>query len=130
MFGISVDFESHVERVTAAADRAAKRVHSIVAFEIRKAAIGSIIKAEGPSDPGEPPHTHRRQFLKRAVIYAADKDGAVIGPRHSAVGTSSQVHEFGGERFGAEYPERPFMSPALERNIDRFAGEWRGSIGE
>jgi hypothetical protein len=34
----------------------------------------------------------------------------------------------GGEFRGHEYPERPFMAPALEKNLDRFAGDWAGSI--
>jgi hypothetical protein len=36
----------------------------------------------------------------------------------------------GGEFRGHEYPERPYMAPALEKNLDRFAGDWAGSIGD
>lgn len=101
------------------------------AARIRKDAQESLIKAEGASKPGTPPHTHKRQFLKNAITFDVSESGeAVVGPRFSRVGESGEAHEFGGEYKGAEYPERKFMLPAMERNVARFAGEWAGSIGE
>lgn len=84
--------------------------------------------AQVSSPPGTPPYTRRGQ-LKRAIKYAANKDGAVIGPEFSKVGVSAEAHEFGKQYKGADYPDRPFMGPALQRNINRFAQSWAGSIG-
>ncbi len=131
MFGLTFHVEEHTKRVQNAADQATFRNLGHAAASIRKTAIEEIIVAEGPSDPGTPPHTRRRQ-LKRAIKFDHDKASqtAVIGPEASVVGEAGAAHEFGGEFRGAEYPERPFMEPALEANVDRFASEWTGSIGE
>ena len=117
-----------MNRVAAAADKARKRIFAIMGFAIRKTAVGSIEQEHGPSDPGEPPHTHRRAFLRRAVLYAANKDGVVIGPRMSVVGISGMAHEFGGKYGKGVYPERPFMRPAMEQNLSRFANEWNAAF--
>lgn len=130
MFGFTAKVENKLDRVRQAAEKGAFRSFSRAAFAIRQTAIDSIEQASGPSAPGEPPHTHRRMFLRRAIRYAANREGAVIGPRHSVVGAAGEAHEFGGEYRGNEYPARPFMFPALQANLDRFAGSWAGSIGE
>ena len=62
--------------------------------------------------------------------FAVDKQGGVIGPTASVAGQVGGAHEFGGQFRGDQYPERPFMFPALERALPRFAGQWKGSIGE
>lgn len=80
------------------------------------------------STPGTPPETRRGQ-IRRAIVYAADKYGAVIGPTSNLMDQSASAHEFGGTYKGQQFPKRPFMGPALERQTDRFAGSWRGSIG-
>ncbi len=108
------------------------------ANRIRTDAISSIQFGKGPSQPGTPPHTHgarltkkgkpRRGQLQRAIVYDADATSAMIGPRASIVGKSGAAHEFGGEYMGENYPERPFMGPAMLRNIDRFASDWEGSV--
>lgn len=128
--------------VIKAADRAAFKNLGHAAATIRNDAIGSIIQAEGPSLPGRPPHTHtggltkkgkvRRGELQRAITfdYSKQEKTAVIGPRKSVVGLSGAAHELGGDFKGQDYPERAFMGPALQRNLDRFAEDWRGSIGE
>jgi phage gpG-like protein len=82
-----------------------------------------------PSPPGSPPFT-AQGLLSRAILFAADQSGAVIGPAESVAGTVGQAHEFGGDYKGNNYPERPFMYPALERGTPRFAGEWAGSIAQ
>ena len=68
--------------------------------------------------------------MPRAIVYAADKESAVVGPRHSVVGEAGAAHEFGEEFRGTDYPERSYMEPALDANLDRFAASWGGSIGE
>lgn len=119
----------HSRRVREAADRAARRVFAKAAFRIMRDAQASVERSAEPSAPGEPPHTRRGQ-LKRAIRYAATKDGAVIGPLESMVGVAAEAHEFGGGFRGQDYPSRPFMGPALERDLDNFAGDFTGSIGQ
>jgi hypothetical protein len=131
MFGLTVQLVDQTSRVQDATEQANFRNLGHAAASIRKTAIDEIIVAEGPSDPGTPPHTRRRQ-LKRAIKYDVDQaaESALIGPEASIVGEAGAAHEFGGEFRGEDYPERPFMEPALETNVDRFASEWAGSIGE
>jgi hypothetical protein len=129
MFGLKVKVIDGMARVRAEADRAAFKNFGHAAASISRSAKSSIERASGPSEPGQPPHTHKRVFLRRAIRYAANKRGAVIGPIASIVGQSAHAHEFGGDYKGTEYPARPFMGPALVKAAPRFAGEWRGSIG-
>lgn len=129
-----IDAKLIVEQLRTAAvlnatDEAAFRNFGHAAARIRKDAAASIQTSDDPSQPGKPPHTQRGQ-LRRALRFAADKQGAVIGPRASFVGTSGEAHELGGSYRGEQYPERPYMQPALEQNLDRFAQDWAGSIGE
>lgn len=130
MIGMKVRITDNTKEVTKAVDKAAFRNFSHAAGSISKDVKSTLEQADGPSEPGTPPHTHRRKFLQRAVRFAADKEGAVIGPMASVVGTAGKAHEFGGEYKTSTYPERPFMLPALERALPRFAGEWTGSVGQ
>lgn len=130
MIGVSVQTTVKPQVVEKAAERAAFKNFGHAAARISKDAKATLLKAEGPSEPGTPPHTHRGAFLRRAVRFAADKKGAVIGPRESIVGEAGSAHEHGGDYKGQDFPQRPFMFPALEKNMDRFAQEWAGSIGE
>jgi len=129
MFCMKVKTEDRTKRVKVAADKAAFRSFSHAAASIRKDAVASIEVSPDPSSPGDPPHT-RRRLLPRAVRFAVDKQGAVIGPTASIAGQVGGTHEFGGQYKGEQYPERRFMFPALERALPRFAGQWKGSIGE
>ena len=71
-------------------------------------------------------------MLARAIRYRVDYTvpDAVIGPVGSVIAGIGELHEFGGEYKNHPYPPRPFMGPALERELDNFAGEFAGSIGE
>lgn len=129
MFGLKIKTEDRTKRVKDAADKAAFRNFGHAAASIRKDVVASIETSPEPSPPGEPPHT-RRRLLPRAMRFAVDKQGAVIGPMASVAGQVGSAHEFGGQFRGDQYPERPFMLPALERAVPRFAGQWRGLIGE
>lgn len=122
--------ENRFHRVKKAADKGAFRNFFHAASSIRKDAASSIIGSPEPSEEGEPPHTRRRNFLRRAIRFDADKEGAVIGTMASVIGTAGEAHEKGIVYKGVDFPERAFMFPALERQIPRFAGEWKGSIGE
>ena len=143
MIGLQFKIESDTtKKVEKAADKATFKNLGHAASSIRKSAIESIKPAEGPSAPGTPPHTHtagvtkkgkpKKGHLPRAIVYDVDKAAqeAVIGPRASVVGESGAAHELGGEFHGDDYPERPFMFPALETNAPRLADEYAGSIGE
>jgi hypothetical protein len=117
----------HTKRVEEAADKAARRVFAKSAYRIFQDARKSIKRSGRASQPGRPPHTRRGQ-LSRAIRYDASAAGAVIGPLESMVGTAGEAHEFGGEYQDGDFPERPFMGPALERELDNFAGGFAGSI--
>jgi len=77
---------------------------------------------------GSPVRTQRGAYRK-AIVYDANEDGAIIGPRASVIGTSGQAHEHGGSYRGGKYPQRPVMGPALELGAERFAANWEGAIG-
>jgi hypothetical protein len=127
---IKVNVTNNMPAVQKAVDKAAFRNFRHAAASISKDAKASLATAEGPSAAGSPPHTHKGAFLRRAIRYAADGDGALIGPMASVVGQAGAAHEFGEDFRGTDYDERPFMGPALERAIPRFAGDWAGSVGE
>jgi hypothetical protein len=131
MLGLSFQFDDQTKRVANAADQATFRNLGHAAAQVRKTASESIVVAEGPSEPGTPPHTRRKQ-LKRAIRFDVDQAAqtAVIGPMASVVGEAGAAHEHGGDFRGDEYPQRPYMGPALETNVSRFAEEWSASIGE
>ena len=102
------------------------------AASIRKEAIDSIEKVANKrqaSEPGTPPHTHRKGWYKRALRFHAHEDDAIIGFMHSVIGLTAQTHEYGLTENDRDYPERPTIGPALERMADRLLDEWRGSIG-
>lgn len=135
MFDLKVKTDDATKRVKAAADTAAFRNLGHAVASISKDVKASLEKADGPSPPGKPPHTHRGTFLRRAVRFASEPPSspvksAVVGPMASVVGTSGAAHEFGGDFKGTDLPERPFMEPALMRALPRFADSWKGSIGE
>lgn len=132
MFSAKVDVKPEFGKVERAASEASYRNLTHAAFSIGKKAKASIRKSKWPSNPGEPPHTRGkgRKNLRAAIFTAPDRENPVVGPRASVVGQSGMAHEFGGKYEGDDYDERPFMLPALEASLDRFAEDWRGSIGE
>lgn len=148
MIGLRASINEHLQRkLKEASEKAAYRNFGHAAASIRKDVQQTIERAPRQprsgggrkrkrraaatiaSPPGRPPRT-RRGALRRAIRFDVSKTSTVVGPVHSIVGESGAAHEFGGQYKGAEYPERSFMGPALERNISRFADSWRGSIGE
>ena len=129
MFGSTAKTEVNTKPLAKAVDDATFRNLGHAAATIRKDAAASIEKVDGPSPEGQPIHTHRGAYARRALRYAVETDFAVIGPRASMVGEAFAAHEFGEVFRGTDYPERPTMGPALERNLDRFASSWAGSVG-
>jgi hypothetical protein len=131
MFGLAANIQSHLTKVSKAAKKGVYKSIGNAAFSIRKAAVNLIQKSDSPSTPGQPVSTRgKRGNAKRSIFVAADEDAAIIGPRYSFVGDAMEAHEFGKSRFGQDYPARPTMAPALEKNIHRFPEEFSGSIGE
>jgi hypothetical protein len=129
MIGVSVKVEDKFADVKKAADRATFENLGHAAAVIRKDAIATVTRSRRASAPGEPVHT-RRGLARRAILYAMDGPyTAVVGPVASVIGQAMAVHEFGGRRGKGTYPKRPTMGPALDRNLDRFASQWRGTIG-
>lgn len=129
MIGVKTTAEFYAKDIERAAEKAQFNNFAHAAASISKDVKSTLEKADEPSAPGAPPHTHRGAYLRRAVRWSADKESAVIGPQFSTVGEAGAVHEFGEEFHGTDYPERPYMQPALERAIPRFADSWAGSIG-
>lgn len=134
MIETRVTIVDETKRVRDAAARDALKNIQHAAGALRLTAARSIRKRRGPSAPGTPPHTHAegRPGLRKAIAYAVEqgKLSAVIGPLASHVGESGAAHEFGGEFRGEQYEARPFMRPALDKHLDRFAPDWAGTIGE
>jgi len=118
-------------RLAKAADKGAYRSFSHAAASIRKDARASIKRSDIPGPPGGPIRSKRGQgggLAKRAILYKADKEGAVIGFSAGMIDQAMEVHEHGRTRGGVRFPKRPTMLPALERNLARFHREWRGAI--
>lgn len=132
MFGLRTQIQDRVDRVRRAARDAVSGSLSRTSFLIRQTMVDLVERAEGPSAPGESPHTHQGNYLKRAPRYAVDKPNAssVIGFAASAVDDVGAAHEHGGLFRGEYFEKRPTALPALEANLDVFANSWSGSIGE
>lgn len=131
MLGFSFKSETDFPKVEKAVETSIYRNIKHAAFSIRKYIRESIKRSAGASSPGQPVATRGRQGnVKNSIFAAIEPDNAIIGPRYSMVGDSMSVHEFGGSRYGTDYPARPTSGPALEANQDRFANSFAGSIGE
>jgi phage gpG-like protein len=131
VLGIKIKTDDQMKRVQRSAEKAAAGNIYSTAGLLRKSAQDSMERSGEASPEGTPPNT-RRGLLPRAIVFAVsdDKKSAVIGPRHSVAGEAGSAHEFGGNYKGTQFPERPFMGPALDRIESQFAGSFRGSIGE
>jgi len=128
MIAVQTQYKWTPQRTQRAVDKGAYRNFAHAAASIRKDARKSIKARKKPSRPGEPVHTHRGTFARRAILYAADKQGAVVGFAASKIDQAMEVHEHGGERGGVRFPKRPVMFPALQRNLARFHRDWKGVI--
>ena len=102
-------------------------------FLIRAKAQDSIQIDDGPSMPGEPPHT-RQKRLPRSILYGVDKEpspNVVIGPSNKLTGGLGHALECGGPSLvsastpnkpPADIAPRPFMAPALAAEIGELPG--------
>lgn len=130
MFGFGAKVIDETKAVAKAAKEATFRNLGHAAASLRKIAVASILTRKDrrkASPPGLPPHTRRGQ-LRRAIRYDVADDVAVIGPMASVAGTAGAAHEFGGLYKGDDFDRRPFMGPALDASLDRFAKGWEGSV--
>jgi len=87
-------------------------------------------KAYIPSQPGRPPGRATGR-LKRSIMYDADEANLTfsVGPRASVAAKVGRAHEFGGRYKGGSYDARPFMQPALEKNLHRLPSQFAGRVG-
>ena len=131
MFGTTVKVENNFKRVAEKEKRGTAKSILHGAAIVRRVAQQSIVRTAKSmhSSPGSPVFTHQGTWFKRSILFAADKDIAVVGPSHSKVGEVGYYHEFGRTRRGTKFPERPTMGPALENSLHRFADGFRNSIG-
>jgi len=130
MIAAKTTFTDTSKRVHDAVKKAKYKNFSHAAASIRRDAIKSIRKRKDKkkaSPEGTPPFTHSGQ-AKRGVFFDVSATDAVIGFKKSVVGLVMATHEEGLVEEGRDYPERPTMGPALERNIERFHRDWRSSI--
>ena len=131
MFGFSSSTSQRFDAVEKAKERSVYKNIRQAAFSIRKSIRESINKSPEPAKPGEPVATRgKRGNVKNSIFVAAEDDMAIIGPRFSFVGDAMEAHEFGKRRGDQKYDARPTSGPGLERNTDRFADSFAGSIGE
>lgn len=151
--GVDVQIKGEPENVEKAVEKAAYKNFKHAAASVRKSIIAGIQISKDtigwittnkktkrgkrirkriykPSPVGHPVYSHRnKSFVSRGVRFDADADDAVIGFAKSKYGDVMEVHEKGGQRFGQQFDQRPTVQPGLEANLERFAGDWRGSIG-
>lgn len=130
----------------------AKNLSKAGAF-IRRSARSSLRRRKRASVPGSPPSVHSRDpvaSLKNIwFVFDPQSRSVIVGPlklngpvrlHGSNRTTVPALQELGGvavisegprrrrrERL-ATYPKRPFMGPALQRELPKFTGLWANSV--
>jgi len=81
------------------------------------------------SPPGYPPRSPTG-LLRHSLRFEVDKvrGTAVIGTDASFIDKIGQVHEFGGQFRGKNYPARPFIGPAFRLHLPQLAKFWANSL--
>lgn len=130
-----------------AVDRAKRRALSKAGAFIRQRARTSMRRRRGPAPPGSPPHAHEGS-LRRLILFGFDpsSDSVVVGPvRLNKPGDAPNVLEFGGratverrrtrkggrrvvERRRVRIAARPYMGPALRKELPNIPKPWAGSV--
>ena len=125
----------------------AKNMSRAGAF-IQRAARSSLRRRKSASAPGQPPsvHTNDRVATLKNIWFTFNpaNTSVVVGPlklgSSRLVGsdqpTVPALHEFGGvavvgngnRRRRARYAARPFMGPAMIKELPKFEGLWADSV--
>lgn len=116
---------------------------------IRRSARSSLRRRKKVSPPGQPPsvHTQDRVATLKNIWFVFDpaQRSVVVGPlklngsrlEGSNRQTVPSLHELGGtavvggrrkRKRRAKYAPRPFMGPAMERELPKFVGLWANSV--
>ncbi len=115
---------------------------------IRRSARSSLRRRKKVSSTGEPPSVHtqdRVATLKNIwFVFEPAQRSVVVGPlklngsrlEGSNRKTVPSLHELGGaavvtsrkRKRRANYAPRPFMGPAMERELPKFVGLWANSV--
>lgn len=131
-------------KVMRAVDAATRRVLSKFGAFVRTAARSSIRARKKSSAPGSPPSSHTG-LLKRFIYFGYDASArsVVIGPallRGKSSEKALPALEYGGastttvRRRGkrmtvaSKVQARPFMRPALKKEIPKLPPMWRDSV--
>ena len=133
MIGVEVKFSAkQQQKILQATEKAKQGKLTAGGFLISTYAKESVKQRKDPktsASPGQPSYQHNRGYRAAiAYVYTHSPQDVLIGFRYSMAGVTPGIHEHGLMQNGRDYPERPTMLPALERNIERFHKDWRSSI--
>ncbi len=139
---IQFDFHSFFDRkaVVDAIDSATRRVLSKFGAYVRRTARSSIRTRKGVSAPMGPPSGHVGT-LKRGIVFGYDRESrsVVIGPAPATSVVDRRALpalEYGGrstaldhgKRKAIQVKPRPFMGPALAKELPGLPAMWRDSV--
>jgi hypothetical protein len=121
-------------------DAGTRKVLSKFGAFVRRTAKSSIRKRKKPAPPGQPPSSHTG-LLKKFIFFGFDpsKRSVVIGPvrlSENGRGEAPSLLEHGGsavlkrrgKRKRVNYRPRPFMQPAMTKELPNLPALWRGSV--
>lgn len=109
-----------------AVDRATRKALSKAGAFIRTRSKSSIRSRKKVSAPGSPPSSHTGDLKKRIFFgYEPATKSVVVGPVRFRAGEAPRLLEFGGQARrrshgktrAVAYRPRPFMGPALQKEI-------------
>ena len=133
------------KKVISKTDKATRRVLSRFGSFVRRTAKQSIRKRKEESKPGTPPHSHEG-LLKRFIFFGFDfsKKSVVVGPalinipdqrpkgldalEHGGKITRLRGRKGKRKRVILNIKARPFMGPALEKELPGLPKMWQDSI--
>lgn len=145
MIGLKIDQAKALffdrAKVTRAMSDATRRALSKAGAFVRTTAKGLIRSGKGVSKPGSPPKSHVG-LLKKFLFFAYDERSrsVVIGPMllTEKTGEAPSLLEYGGlakrrrrntdREFLYTYKARPYMGPALEKNVGKIPSTFQNSI--
>jgi hypothetical protein len=127
--------------VTQAVDRATRRVLSKFGAFVRTTARSSLRRRKRVSEPGQPPSSHTG-LVKRFLYFGFDavRKSVIVGPAklNKPEPRVLELLEQGGQIRRRSrrtrklethvYRARPFMGPALRRELPKLPAMWRNSI--